>query len=685
MTVAVVAGAGGFSVSAGDPEPLGVTVSADGVNVAVVSTAAARVDFCLFDERGEREVARLPLTRVSATTLCGFVAGVAPGARYGLRADGRYAPAEGDWLDPAKLLVDPYATALDRPFAFDARLAAPRAAGIDTAALVPKAIVAAAEAEVAPVLQAAPPGFIYEIGVKAFTQNHPEVPPRLRGTVAALAEPAVIDHLVKLGVDTVELMPIAAWIDERHLHGLGLHNAWGYNPVAFMAPDPRLAPGGLGEVRRTVAALHAAGIRVILDAVYNHSGEGDEFGPTLSLRGLDNRLYYRHAADDPGRLVNDAGTGNTLAVERPLVARLILDAMRHWVTAAGVDGFRLDLAVTLGRTDHRFSRDAPLFAAIEADPLLSGRVMIAEPWDIGPNGYQLGHFPRRWGEWNDRVRDDVRRFWRGDPGSLGNLATRLAGSADLFGGRAPSASVNFLAAHDGFALADLVAYAGKHNEANGEANRDGTDANFSWNNGAEGTTADTAIRDTRRRDIRALLATLFVARGSPMLTAGDELGRTQGGNNNAYAQDNATTWIDWSAADADLFAFTARLAAMCRAHRSLGEDRFLNGAPADESGIPHVAWLKPGGTNLGEADWASGRTLGMALYVGVEGKARADRTVVWINGTGEEVEAWLPTARAGFGWCVEVDSSGADLGAGNRPILPPRSVVVFAERTTNRT
>jgi glycogen operon protein len=644
----------------------------------VVSTAAERIDFCLFDGSGAQEIARRPLARVSDTTFCGFIEGVGPGARYGLRADGRYAPAEGDWFDPAKLLVDPYARMLDRAFVFDARLTAPRAAAIDTAALVPKAIVTPAEAAASP-LPPGPPGLIYEIGVKAFTHDHPGVPRPLRGTVAALAEPAVLDHLVRLGVDTLELMPVAAWIDERHMMQHGLSNAWGYNPVTFMAPDPRLAPSGLGEVGRTVAALHAAGIRVILDAVYNHSGEGDDLGPTLSFRGLDNRLYYRHAADDPGRLVNDTGTGNTVAADRPPVTRLILDAMRNWVTATGVDGFRLDLAVTLGRTEEGFSRDAPLLRAIESDPVLGGRVMVAEPWDIGPDGYQLGHFPRRWSEWNDRFRDDVRRFWRGDPVTLGDLATRLAGSADIFADRAPSASVNFLAAHDGFTLADLVSYSSKHNEANGEDNRDGRDENFSWNDGVEGPAADAAIAAARKRDVRALLATLFVARGTPMLTAGDDLGRSQGGNNNAYAQDNAATWIDWRHADDDLSAFVSRLATLRRMHRALSSDRFLSGQPLDESAIPDVAWLSAAGGVMADTDWAHARVLGMALYAAADGEP-ADRVAVWINGTGEEAHAWLPPPRPGYTWRVE--SASADpvqLSADDRVVLPPRSVTLFAE------
>jgi glycogen operon protein len=645
-----------------------------GVNAAVVSTAAERIHFCLFDAAGEKEIARLPLKRVSDTTFAAFIAGVGAGAHYGLRADGRHEPPGGDRFDPAKLLVDPYAKALDRPFAFDARLVAPRDAAIDTAPIMPKGIVVAGEAAVVQPRPSARPGFIYEVNVKAFTHERPDVPAKMQGTVAALAEPAVIDGMVRLGVETVELMPVAAWIDERHLTALGLSNAWGYNPVAFMAPDPRLAPGGHAELRRAVAALHAAGIRVILDAVYNHSGEGDEGGPTLSLRGLDNRLYYRHGED--GRPVNDTGTGNTIAADRPPVTRLILDAMRHWIAATGVDGFRLDLAATLGRNDQGFDATQGFYAAAEADPALAGRIMIAEPWDIGPGGYQLGHFPARWSEWNDRFRDDVRRFWRGDEGTLGALATRIAGSADIFAGRAPSASVNFLAAHDGFALADVVAYARKHNEANGEDNRDGGNENFSWNDGAEGETQDAAIQGARQRDVRALLATLFVSRGTPMLTAGDELGRTQHGNNNAYAQDNATTWIDWTNADQSLATFVGALAAARRAHRSLSDDNFLSGKPVDSTEIPDVAWLKPDGSAMDDGDWDRERALGVAFYVPASGDAPADRTVVWINGTAEAIAVHNPE-RDGHKWRREIVSS--DAGEADERSVPPRAIAIFAE------
>jgi glycogen operon protein len=677
MNDAPARGAGNFRVSAGAAEPSGVTLLEIGANVAVVSTSAEKIWFCVFDERGAREIARVPLERVSDTTFAAFVEGVRAGTRYGLRADGRYAPEQGDWFDPAKLLIDPYAMALDRPFAFDERLTAPRDAAIDTAPLMPKAIVTAGDVMAAEPMPLRPPGFVYEIGVKSFTRNHPGVPERLRGTVAALAAPSVIDHLTKLGVDTAELMPIAAWIDERHLTKLGLSNAWGYNPVPFMAPDPRLAPGGIAEVRETVAALHRAGIRVILDVVYNHSGEGDEAGPTLSLRGLDNRLYYRHDAN--GRLVNDTGTGNTIACDRPPVARLILDAMRHWAVVAGVDGFRLDLGATLGRNDTGFDAATGLLAAAEADPVLSRRVMLAEPWDIGPGGYQLGHFPKRWSEWNDRFRDDVRQFWRGDAGALGSLATRLAGSADIFAGRRPSASVNFLAAHDGFALADVVAYAEKHNESNGEGNRDGTSANFSWNGGVEGETADARIMAARKRDVRAMLATLFAARGTPMLTAGDEFGRTQNGNNNAYAQDNSTTWLDWANADQSLAAFVGRLAALRRAHPSLSDDNFLTGAEVDELGIPDVTWMKPDGRRMTDGDWAEARTIAAAFYVPGEGTAGGDRTVVWLNGTDGAVEVSLPEARTNFVWRRAIDSAEDDLRPASLRTLMPRSVAIFVE------
>jgi glycogen operon protein len=475
---------------------------------------------------------------------------------------------------------------------------------------------------------------------------HPAVPKRTRGTIAALRHPAAIEHLQKLGVSAVELMPATAWIDERHLPPLGLTNAWGYNPVTFMALDPRLAPGGLLELRDTVAALRKAGIGTILDLVFNHTGESDVFGPTLSLRGLDARTYYRHRED--GSLVNDTGTGNTIDCSQPVVQELILDTLRHFVLHAGVDGFRFDLATILGRSADGFDPQAPLLAAIGADPVLADRVMVAEPWDIGPGGYQLGNFPENFLEWNDRYRDDVRRFWRGDPGAIGTLATRLAGSSDIFErhGAMQTRTVNFIAAHDGMTLADVTAYARKHNEANGEDNRDGHDENFSWNNGAEEASADQEIKARRERDIRALLATLFMSRGTIMLTAGDEFGRTQKGNNNAYAQDNDLTWLDWAGRDQALESFAFALAAIRKAAPSLAKTTFLTGKAVDD--VPDVTWLDETGQPLSTEQWTdpARRRLSMVL---AGGAAQDGRLAVMVNGDRRGLSFSLPL-RDEFEW-----------------------------------
>lgn len=508
------------------------------------------------------------------------------GSLYGYRADGVWSPEQGLWFDVSKLLVDPYAVTLDRRFVQHPDLAR---FGVDTAPIVPRALVP----EPRPVVELVPPLFapgdlIYEINVRGFTMQHPEVPAHLRGTISALAEPAILAHLKKLGVSAVELMPIVAWIDERHLPPLSLSNAWGYNPVAMMALDPGLCPGGVDELRRTVAALHAEGIGVILDLVFNHTGESDVHGGVLSLRGLDDDAYA-HASD--GTLVNDTGCGNTLDFANPYVRRLTRDALRHFVTTCGVDGFRFDLATILARGPG-FASNAPIFAEIAAEPVLADRVMIAEPWDCGPGGYQLGNFPQNWLEWNDRFRDDVRRFWRGD-GLIGEVVTRIAGSSDVFG--PATRTVNFLAAHDGFTLADTVAYVERHNEANGEDNRDGHSENFSWNCGVEGPTDDAAICDRRDADVRAMLATLFASTGTILLTAGDEFGRTQQGNNNAYAQDNALSWIDWEKRDLALEDYVADLAAK----RSAQQARFFafpqDGDWQDAEGHPMTApqWENP--------------------------------------------------------------------------------------------
>ncbi|MFT3974006.1 MAG: glycogen debranching protein GlgX [Amaricoccus sp.] len=612
------------------PKPFGATPGPDGTRFATWSANAERVWLCLFEGGSERRIA---MRRGAFGLFSTTVKDAGPGTRYGLRADGPFDPERGLRFDPAKLLVDPYAVALDGPFHYDARLAAPRRDGIDTAALMPKAVVTAL-----PDLAPAPPpvfrpgGLIYEVPVRPFTKLHPEVPEALRGTVGALAHPAVLDHLTRLGVDAVELMPITAWIDERHLGPLGLTNGWGYNPVAFMALDPRLCPGGIGELAATVATLRAAGIGTILDVVFNHTGESDQFGPTLSLRGLDSATYFRHLTD--GTLVNDAGTGNTLACEHPMTSRLILDTLRHFVGQAGVDGFRFDLAPILGRDAGGFRRDAALFDEMAADPLLADRVMIAEPWDIGPGGYQLGNFPDGWLEWNDRYRDRVRRFWRGDTHMLGEMATAVAGSSDVF---APpsSRSVNFIAAHDGFSLADLVAYAHKHNEANGEENRDGHGENLSWNHGPEGPTDDARVLAARRRDVEALLATLLASRGTVMLTAGDEFGRSQGGNNNAYAQDNPITWLDWQGRDQALEAFAGRLAAARRATPAIAGPELLTGAGEP----PDVVWLTPAGTPMAPADWEAQHGGTLAMLLARDGA----RVALLFNRTADTIDFRLPT------------------------------------------
>lgn len=660
-------------IGEGAPEPLGVTPIGDGLNVALFSAHAEAVDFCWFD--GAREAGRVRLPERSGDVFHGHVAGLGLGTRYGFRVHGPYAPEAGHRFDPAKLLVDPYARMLDRPFVLDPAM---RAFGADTAAVTPKAVVCGPEeAAVRPARTPWRDTLIYELHVRGFTMRHPAVPEAQRGTFAGLAHPAVIAHLQRLGVTAVELLPVAAWIDERHLGPLGLTNYWGYNPAAFLAPDPRLAPGGWAEIRAAVLALEAAGIETILDVVFNHSGEGDAPGPTVSLRGIDNASYYRLDPGRPDVYGNDSGCGNTLALDRAPVVRLVMDALRLWARAGGVHGFRFDLATCLGRRPDGFDAQAPLLAAIEQDPELRQLKLIAEPWDVGPGGYQLGRFGGAWGEWNDRFRDDVRRFWRGDATGLGPLATRLAGSDDAFREkRRPSRSVNFVTAHDGFTLADLVSYAGKHNAANGEDNRDGTDQNFSWNHGVEGPSDDARIRAARMADQRALIATLLLARGTPMLSMGSELGQSQAGNNNAYAQDNAASWIDWDRADADLIDFVAAAAAARRAHPLLHADRFLGTTLA--SGDADVRWLAPEGHVLGPVDWAEPTPDSLTMVL-----AGDDRRVAVICHRGAMPRRFvLPDAQGGRGWRVELDSSGT-LPAHRLPgaalDVPARAVVLVVE------
>ncbi|SJZ96313.1 glycogen debranching protein GlgX [Consotaella salsifontis] len=630
----------------GAPAALGATVHDDGIEFAVYSENADDIYLCLFSATDITESRRFRLPGRQGGVCYGFAPGLQPGTRYGFRAKGPYQPTEGHRFDFSKLLVDPYARALDRPFVYSPALATAPEEQLDSAPFVPRALAVSPSPDARP-LPFRAPGFTYELLVKGFSQRNPGVSAEKRGTLAALAEPAVLDHFARIGIDTIELMPIAAWLGERHLHQLGLSNVWGYNPITHMAPDPRLAPGGLAEVRRVVEALHARGIRVLLDVVFNHSGEADETGPTVCFRGLDNKLYYRTPPDNPGLLINDTGCGNTFAVDRPPVARYFVDVLRSWVETTGIDGFRYDLATVLGRLPDGFSIEAPFFRMVAADPVLKDRIHVAEPWDIGPGGYQVGSFPPSWFEWQDRFRDDVRRFWRGDAGLVGTLATRIAGSADIYdrGGRKPSAGFNFVAAHDGFSLADLTAYVEKHNRANGENNRDGHNDNHSWNHGVEGETKDPAIVEARRRDVRAMMATVLLARGTPMIVAGDEFGRSQKGNNNGYCQDNETVWLDWAKADEKLIAFTGRLAALRKRYPALSLDRFLTGAPIDGDGVPDVVWLKEDGKPLAVADWTAPdrRFLGMALHAPASDPvAGHNRVLVYFNAAPGDARVRLP-------------------------------------------
>ena len=609
--------------NSGSPFPLGVTPVEGGVNVAVVSRHATRIYFCWFEVDQET---RFELASRQGDVHYGFIPGVRIGQLYGLRADGPY--DANHLFDVSKLLIDPYATALERSFTWHPELAV---RGAETSLIVPKCIVSAAQ----PLAQRLPhgtPRFVYEVAVKAFTKLHPQIPENIRGTVAALAHPACIEHFLRLGVDTIELMPLMAWADERHLVRQGLSNAWGYNPISFFVPEPRLAPGGLTEIRETVAALHKAGLCVVLDAVFNHTGESDLGGPTVSLRGLDNALYYRHAN---GVLVNDTGCGNTLDTNGASVMDLILAAMRHWVSATGIDGFRYDLATVMGRGPHGFDGKAPLLQAIQLDPLLGPLIHIAEPWDVGPGGYQLGNFPSTWHEWNDRYRDDVRHFWRGDAGATANFATRLAGSSDIFArpDRRPSSSINYVAAHDGFTLHDAVSYDHKNNFANGEDNRDGNSREPSW------------IAKNPGRDVKALLASLFLSRGTVMLTAGDEFGRSQRGNNNAYAQDNETTWLDWSNADLDLIQHVAGLAKFRADHAHYFTDKFLTGQASAGQDYPDIQWLSQQG---GILDWTgpSPDVFGLVL----SSPEAKERLLIWFNRSHNSARVMPLKAQPGFHW-----------------------------------
>ncbi|MDF6044967.1 glycogen debranching protein GlgX [Streptomyces sp. JH14] len=639
------AGSGGQrppAVWPGAPMPLGARfrVGPDGVagtNFALWAGGAEAVELCLFDE--EENETRLPLTELTHEVWHGFVPGVRPGQRYGYRVHGRWDPWTGARWNAAKLLLDPYARAVDGTFTLPAEVYGhvrdwPQQQVADTvrderdsAPYVPKGVVVHDDDDWAEDRRPKTPwadSVIYELHVRGFTKLHPGIPEELRGTYAGLAHPAAVGHLQRLGVTAVELLPVHQFAHEDHLLRRGLHNYWGYNSIGYFAPHADYSASGtggqqVGEFKRMVRALHDAGIEVILDVVYNHTAEASELGPMLSLRGIDNRGYYR-LQSDARRYADYTGCGNTLHVVQPHVLRLITDSLRYWVTEMGVDGFRFDLAAALARSMHDVDMLSPFLAVIAQDPVLRRVKLIAEPWDVGNGGYQVGAFPPLWTEWNDRYRDAVRDFWRGALPDVRDLGYRLTGSSDLYawGGRRPYASVNFITAHDGFTLRDLVTYEQKHNEANGEGNRDGTSDNRAWNCGAEGETDDPAVNALRRRQLRNLLTTLLLSTGVPMLVAGDEMGRTQDGNNNAYCQDNEVSWLDWSLLDRPewrgLTELTARVLALRHAHPVLRRRAFFSGRPQAADGLRDLAWFTRQGKEMTEADWyAPAATVGLYL------------------------------------------------------------------------
>jgi glycogen debranching enzyme GlgX/4-alpha-glucanotransferase len=661
----------------------GVLVSARGLEAALVLPNAESASLCIYD--GDREIVRAPMTRDGDGVLRGVAPGIGADAHYGFRVQGPYDPKRGFRFDPSKLLADPYAWRFDRPFTLHPSMFA---FGEDSSRDVPKAIAGAPPQGEPGHKRIAPEALvIYELNLRGFSRLNMAIPEAARGTFAGLAHPVSIEHLAKLGVTAVEIMPADTFVDEWRLSQLGLSNAWGYNSVVFGSPDPRLAPGGWAEVRAATDALHAAGIEAILDVVFNHNGESDQLGPTLSFRGLDNQAWFRLDPNNPEFYINDTGTGNCLALDRPLVVEMAIGALKRWMVYGGIDGFRFDLATTLGRRDTGFDSKAPLFQALAADPVLANARLIAEPWDMGPGGYRLGQFPAEFADWNDRFRDAARRFWRGDPGMRGEIATRIAGSRDIFASAAaPSTGVNFVAVHDGFTLRDLVSYEHKHNDANGENNRDGTDNNNSWNHGVEGPSDDPAIVEARSRDQRNLLLLLLASRGAPMLSMGSELGFSQGGNNNAYAQDNATSAIDWRAADVSLIAFTTRLIAVRRANAALARDAFLTGSPFDTSQLPDVEWRDANGP-MTQAEWGDAKgAVFAAVFATPQGDA-VDRVAVAMNRSDLDDELTLPSPRAGMGWRILIDTREPEkperwLVVANLVRLRARSSLILAEART---
>jgi isoamylase len=691
-------------LQAGSSSPLGATFDGLGINFAVFSANAHQIELCLFDPAGRREVTRLTLPECTDEIWHGYLPGARPGLIYGYRAHGPYEPHDGHRFNPHKLLLDPYARRLigeirSSDAIFGYRVNSPRADlsfdRRDSAPAVSKAVVTSDDFNWGDDRPPSVPWsdtIIYEVHLRGLTILRSDLRPRERGTFAALADQGVIDHLRRLGITAVELMPVHAFVQDRHLLEQGLRNYWGYNTLSFFAIEPRyLSDGTAEDMRIAVRRLHAAGIEVILDVVYNHTAEGNEFGPTLSFRGLDNASYYRLLPDNPRHYINDTGTGNTVNLSHPRVLQTVMDSLRYWVTSFHVDGFRFDLGTILGREGYGFDAGSGFFDAVRQDPVLSRVKLISEPWDLGPGGYQLGQHPPGFAEWNDRFRDGVRRFWRGDEGQRSDFAARLAGSADVFGhrGRRPYASINYVASHDGFTLLDTVSYAERHNDANGEDNNDGHAENLSANWGTEGPSIDPATRETRTRLQCAMLATLFLAQGTPMLLAGDEFGRTQNGNNNAYAQDNETSWIDWTLADSEegrlLTDFVARVIALRHEHPILRCAVFLHGKDQPAPNVLDIAWFDEQGEVISAEAWDNPAERTMVLR---RAAAAADGSVpiltCFFNPTPEDRPFKLPAPQLPTTLLIDSADPAATERAVEGEILPVKARSVVLTRSVYR-
>ncbi len=693
----------------GSPYPRGATWNGVGTNFAVFSAHATKVEVCLFDDTGEREVQRIALPEYTDQVWHGYLPAIPPGTPYGYRAHGPYEPEAGHRFNPNKLLLDPYACAHIGELTWD-----PAVFGYqmesgddltfderDSAPFVPKCTIVDPQFDwTGPRDRQRVPWddtVIYELHVRGYTKLHPRVPENLRGTYAGLATRDVLNYIKSLGVTSIEFLPVHTFITDSHLTERGLTNYWGYNSIGFMAPEPAYAANGrdsLREFKEMVACIHDAGLEVILDVVYNHTAEGNERGPTISFKGLDNASYYRLIPGQERYYINDTGTGNTLNLSHPRVIQMVTDSLRYWVQQTHVDGFRFDLGTILAREPNGFDNQSGFLKACSQDPVLGTVKLIAEPWDCGPGGYQVGAFPPGWAEWNDKFRDDVRDFWRGELSGL-RLADRLCGSEDLFNhqGRRPWACINFVTAHDGFTLNDVVTYQEKHNEANCENNQDGSSNNHAWNSGVEGPTEDAEINALRARQIRNMLATLLLSQGTPMIVAGDEFARTQGGNNNAYCQDNEISWVDWKLAEknAPLVRFVRKLTSMRHQYPILRRNLFLNGQFIEELGVRDVTWINANGSQMTDEDWhdPAMRCFGMLLdgraqSTGIRQRGKEATILITVNGSHEPVDFHLPACTGGCRWVLLVDTNstqteeGSTFAIGAGYLVTGRSLLVFA-------